>query len=130
MSIALISCGKTKRDGTHAAQDLYIGTYFKKTLAYAKKHHDQIYILSAKYGLLELDQQIESYEMKITQLSKHDRNLWGLAVTKQLRAKNIDNDEIYIYAGKPYYELLIPYLPKANIMFEGLSIGHRMKAMS
>ena len=47
-----------------------------------------------------------------------------------MRIKELDKHDIYIYAGKPYYELLIPYLPKANIMFEGLSIGHRMKAMS
>lgn len=129
MKIALISCGKAKQPGTHEAQNLYIGSYFKKVLAHAKEQCDEVYILSAKYGLLDLTQIITSYELKITQLSKANRTLWGLGIIKQLRSKELHLEEIYLYAGKPYYEPLLPYLPNKHIMFEGLSMGYRMQAM-
>lgn len=35
---------------------MYISDLFKKSLLYAKKHADNIFILSAKYGLLALDE--------------------------------------------------------------------------
>lgn len=130
MKLALISCGKAKRQGTHKAQDLYIGSYFKKTLSYAKKQCDEVYILSAKYGLLTLDQIVTSYELKITQMSKKQRNLWGVGVAKQLRAKYIHQEDIYIYAGRAYYEPLLPFLSHTTIMFEGLSMGYRMQVMT
>jgi len=130
MKIALISCGKAKQPGKHKARDLYVGTYFKTTLAYAMQQSDQIYILSAKYGLVELDQTLDSYELKITQMPKTQRKLWALGVLKQMRTKGIDTHEIDIYAGKPYYEHLLPHLQNATIMFEGLSMGYRMQAMT
>jgi hypothetical protein len=130
MIIGLISYGKKKRQGTHKARDLYIGTYFSKTLNYAQTQCEIVYILSAKYGLVELDQTIHSYELKITQLKKQERKLWALHVLKQMKDKQLVEYDIKIYAGQPYYEPLVPYLPNATVMFEGLSMGYRMQAMT
>jgi hypothetical protein len=59
----IISCVKTKLDHTAKAKDLYISDLFRKNLAYAKKMKpDHIFILSAKYGLLGLDDRIAPYE--------------------------------------------------------------------
>ena len=53
--VTLISCVKKKLDLKSKAQDLYQSPLFKKNLAYAKQiNSDEIYILSAKYGLLKL----------------------------------------------------------------------------
>lgn len=130
MKIALISCGKAKREGKHEASKLYIGSYFSKTLTYAQNHNDETYILSAKYGLISLKQELESYDLKITQLTKKQRDLWALAVAHQLREVITRQDELYVYAGAAYWNPLALYFPQAHIMFEGLSMGRRMKAMT
>jgi hypothetical protein len=62
-TIALISCGKSKRREKAPAQQLYTGALFQKSLAYARRiKSDEIYILSAHYGLVELTQEIAPYE--------------------------------------------------------------------
>ena len=55
--IVFISCVKNKNDYPCAARDMYISDLFKKSLVYAEQLTESttVYILSAKYGLLELD---------------------------------------------------------------------------
>ena len=60
--IVLIYCVKTKLDHPTKAEDLYISNLFKNYLAYARYiKPDLVFILSAKYGLLKLDEQIAPY---------------------------------------------------------------------
>jgi hypothetical protein len=40
MKIGLVSCGKGKLAGTHAARDLYTSTLFKESLKWAESHCD------------------------------------------------------------------------------------------
>ena len=57
--VTLISCVSKKLDLKSKAQDLYQSPLFKKKLAYAEQiNSDEIYILSAKYGLLKLNDDI------------------------------------------------------------------------
>jgi len=54
--IVLISCSSKKSAHKSKAKNLYISTLFRLSLAYAKKlKPDKIFILSAKYGLLNLN---------------------------------------------------------------------------
>ena len=63
-SLAVIPCGARKRAGTHAARDLYTGPYFRAALAWAESAgFDRVLILSAKHGLVGLDDQVEAYDM-------------------------------------------------------------------
>lgn len=63
-SLAIIPCGARKREGTHAARDLYTGPYFRAALAWAENGgFDQVLILSAKHGLLDLNDPVESYDV-------------------------------------------------------------------
>lgn len=78
--IAFISCVKTKQN---KAQDMYISDLFKKSLKYAKQHADKIYILSAKYGLLKLDEIIYPYEKTLNGLSEYEKKEWAYKVFKQ-----------------------------------------------
>lgn len=58
--IVLISCVSQKRSHRSKAKDLYISALFKKNLAYARRlNPDAIYILSAKYGLVDLETEID-----------------------------------------------------------------------
>ncbi len=69
MKIALISC-VSKKLTTKAkakAKELYISTLFKLSLKFAFKiKSDNIFILSAKYGLLELEDEISPYNQTLT----------------------------------------------------------------
>ena len=64
--IVFLSCGKTKAKHTCKACEMYQGDLFKKSFEYAKKLNPRkIYILSAKYKLLELDDIISPYELTL-----------------------------------------------------------------
>lgn len=62
----VIPCGAEKLTTSSKAADMYTGSMFKDALNTARGvvPDEQIFILSAKYGLLRLDQVIEPYDIK------------------------------------------------------------------
>ena len=84
MSVSFISCVKEKRKGKYKAKDLYISDFFKKSLKYCLNTHDKVYILSAKYGLLDLEDMIEDYDMTLNDFSKSQRIEWSDKVYEQM----------------------------------------------
>jgi hypothetical protein len=65
----VIPCAADKRDGAHPARDLYTSSNFRNTLAAAEAlaadEGGQVLILSALYGLVEPDEVIHSYDVKM-----------------------------------------------------------------
>lgn len=63
----IIPCGGAKLEGRHAARDLYTGQAFRMQLEAALAEVDEahVLILSAKHGLVTLDQQLDSYDVKM-----------------------------------------------------------------
>ena len=58
--IALLGCTKRKLPQKAKVKNLYQGSLFKLSLAYGEKlGYEEILVLSAKHGLLELDTEIE-----------------------------------------------------------------------
>ena len=115
MKISLIGCSKKKLVGNHLARNLYQGTLFQKSLAISERlEFDMIYILSAKYGLLELDRYVDSYEDGLTVKNKAERLSWSELVKNKLPA-----GEYYYFCGKKYWE----FLPSGSTMFQGRGIG-------
>jgi hypothetical protein len=89
---------------------------------------DKIFILSAKYGLLPLDKEIDPYNVTLINMSKEEKQRWAKTVVRQLRGEcDISHDKFYILAGKNYYEDLILYLQNYEIKMEGLKIGERIQ---
>lgn len=129
--IVLISCVKTKLDYPAKAEDLYISDLFVKNLAFAKKlKPDHIFILSAKYGLLKLNDRIAPYEKTLNQMPVHERRTWASGVISELRKYvNLDQDDFIFLAGDKYREFLLPYMRNYKIPFEGLTLGNQLKAL-
>ena len=129
--IVLISCVKTKLDHPAKAEDLYISDLFVKNLAYAKKlKPDYIFILSAKYGLVKLNDRIAPYEKTLNQMPVHERRVWASGVVSELRKyADLEQDEFIILAGEKYREFILPYMRNYKIPFEGLSFGNQLKAL-
>ena len=133
-TIALISCSKKKNRAHHpiCAKDLYCGAYYKKAYACVQRLHiDEIYILSAKYGLVHPDQQIEYYDQSLNKASSAYRKEWSTKVKKQLQdvGVNLAKDQLIILVGKKYYQYIIDRIdnPQIIIVGKGLSIGKKMQ---
>ena len=128
MDIAFISCVKLKKIGLYKAEVLYISDFFKKSLKYCQLNHDKIFILSAKYGLLNLDDQIEDYEMTLNNFSKNEKIIWSKKVFYQISKKiNID-DKLFFYVGENYRKYLLPLIKNNyEIPLKGLGIGKQLR---
>ena len=130
--IVLIGCSKSKLDHCAPARDFYQGPIFKKSLAAAEKLYPeaQIYVLSAKYGLVPIDQVICPYDETLNgKPANHIKN-WVAKVINQMKKLGIDpqNDNFIIFAGKNYRK----YLPLDNAknMFDGCKgIGDILKKL-
>lgn len=130
--VYLISCVKKKHSEPKKAEELYQSTFFKKSLAYAKKMKgDGIYILSAKHGLLHLSDVIRPYEKTLNAMPLGERKTWGENVFTQLsKVEDIDNTEFVFLAGNRYREFLLPLLPLSSVPMYGLPIGKQLKYLT
>ena len=129
--IALISCVSIKLKHPAKARDLYVSTLFKFNLKYAEKlNTDAIYILSAKYGLISLDVEVDTYELTLNTMSTDEIRLWADKVMEQIKAiTSIDETEFIFLAGNNYRKNLLPHIKYSTIPLEGLRIGEQLKRL-
>jgi len=129
VKIVLISCVSKKLDHKAPARDLYISPFFKYNLKYANKlNPDKIFILSAKYGLLDLNKEIEPYNKTLNKMSLREKQEWASLVSNDLkRVSDLDKDEFIFLAGDNYRKYLIKDLKNYSIPMKGLGIGKQLK---
>jgi hypothetical protein len=53
-TISFVACAKSKRSRPTSAGLIYDSSLFRKSLLYCLSRSDDVYILSAKYGVLNL----------------------------------------------------------------------------
>ncbi|NQU98696.1 hypothetical protein HQ533_04470 [Candidatus Woesearchaeota archaeon] len=128
-NIILISCVKKKLSYKAKAKELYISPLFKYNLRYAQSlNPDKIFILSAKYGLTNLEDSFEPYNETLNDMSRDKNKLWAEKVIKQLSKKtNIKKDLFLFLAGERYRKYLLPHLSHYKIPLQGLGIGKQLK---
>jgi hypothetical protein len=128
--VALISCTKSKRDVTSPAALLYTSTLFNKSLLYAQTIAQRTYILSAKHGLLDLQDVIDPYELSVKSLSSSERKEWATKVGDKLRQVLTSKDTVHVLAGREYYNPLVESFGsircKVSDPLRGLSLGNRV----
>ena len=129
----LIGCSKSKLDHCAPARDFYQGAIFKKSLAAARKLYPNasIYVLSAKYGLVPIDEVLCPYDETLKGKRANVIKNWAAKVIKQMGKIGIDpqNDTFIVFAGENYRK----YLPLANAtnMFAGCrGIGEILKKLN
>ncbi|MBN2385562.1 MAG: hypothetical protein JXB85_00980 [Anaerolineales bacterium] len=130
--IILISCVSKKRPYRAKAKDLYISALFRKNLAYAQRlNPDAIYILSAKYGLVDLETEIDPYDLTLNTISAELIKKWAVYVLHQLSAvADLRQDHFIFLAGMKYRKYLLPHLASYVIPLEGLPIGKQLQYLS
>lgn len=130
--IVLIACAAQKRDHAIAARNLYTSNLFQKNLTFANAlSPDAIYILSAKHGLLSLDERVEPYNETLNSKSASERRAWAKRILEQLeRVTDFQKDRFTFLAGEKYRESLLPLLPNSSVPMKGLKIGQQLKFLN
>lgn len=128
--IVCIACVSQKQTQAAPAKDLYISDWFKKALAYTEQilKPDEVFILSAKYGLLNLDEVIEPYNVTLNQFKTSEVKAWANRVLEQLQSKvDVEEDEVIFLAGERYRKFLEPAFKHSSVPMKGLGIGQQLK---
>ena len=128
MLVVCISCVKTKRRHVCRAEELYTSPLFRLSLMYARSlEPDMVFILSAKYGLLRLDDVVEPYEQTLNAMPKVERLAWADRVLAQLRSVvALESDTLVLLCGAKYREHLVPYIRHAKVPLKGMSLGQQL----
>jgi len=131
-TIIFIQCCKTKLSHKNKAANIYISPLFKKSLEYAKKLMPQaIHILSAKYGLLDLDFEIDPYNITLKNMDCKQRKEWADKILKKLNNRyDLKKDKFIFLTGILYREFLIDKISNYEIPLEGLSIGKQLQKLN
>jgi hypothetical protein len=131
MEIGLAGCTKSKRDGPSQPKELYMkSSLFRKRRKYCERHHDEWYILSAKYGLLDPDgPPIDKYDQALSDASAEEKREWGRGVAGQLQNRKLRSETLVFHAGRNYYEPVLETLeePKYELPTEGLRPGEMLQ---
>ena len=130
--VVLISCVSKKLHHKSKAQDLYVSPLFQKNLQYAKSlNPDKIFILSAKYNLLRLNDEIDPYDKTLNKMRSNEIKEWANSVLNQMeKSTDIENDEFIFLAGNNYRKFLLPHLKHYKIPMLGLSICKQLQWLS
>lgn len=127
-TVVLIACSSRKLNWKARAEDLYQGTLFRASLAWARSQApDTILVLSAKYGLVRLDEVIEPYDLTLNELPAAEVRGWSERVLLQLRSRfNPEQDRFIFLAGERYRRFLEPRLANMETPLAALRIGEQV----
>lgn len=128
--IFLISCVKHKRVSSKDSTELYTSPLLTKAIAYARSQEtDAIHILSARYGLLPLDDSIPSYNDTLNSFSRAQIRIWAHGVLESLLSMkySLEEDHYTLLASQHYRFGLIEYMRYASAPLEGMSIDQQLQ---
>lgn len=120
MTTIILGCGKRKRDRTCPAWRMYQGPVFRGALAWSLSVTalPDIYILSAKYGLIPAETLIAPYEAVMgepTQVCTRE------SVARQAAALGLDRCRpLLVNIGRPYLAVLS--LPRYDLLVEYMTV--------
>jgi hypothetical protein len=138
--IVLIACVSKKGKQKAKTRHLYKSPMFKHSLAYAESlKPDMIFILSALHHLVELDKELEPYNVTLSyvppqkrkpglhMLSSQEKKLWGAEVLRMLSEKtDLNSDQFIILSGQKYIEPIKDGLTNYVDVLNGMSLFERV----
>ena len=130
MHLALVSCGKIKRDYRCPALSMYTGELFRKASTWAGMYSDDWMILSAKYGAMDPFEEIDPYDMTLHRFNGLEIRKWSKGCLDQIMTKHHGVQVITFLAGKKYMDCMRLMLePLGIIVFSplsGMGIGKQL----
>jgi hypothetical protein len=125
--IVIVPCGGKKRSESCTAREMYTGPFHKGCMRYALTlaPPEDVYILSAKYGLLRLSDEIEPYDLRMGQVGC----VASKTVLGQARALSLETeDRVVCLGGGLYREVCKKVWPGCETPLLGVGgIGHQLK---
>lgn len=126
--LLIVPCSKIKRRLFNtSALELYDGPFFRLIRKYKPKNLD-IFVLSAKYGMIKSDMPISYYDQKMTkERAKELSGIINRDLAQYLSGKQYKN--VYINLGKIYYNALEPSMnlfKNSNVYHASGGIGLRL----
>lgn len=118
--VILVTCVKPKKNYKCAAKDLYQGDLFKQLMDFAKaKNPAKIFILSGKHHLLDLETEIEPYDVNLNHVSEEELKDWSAKVLAQLVETGCDlqNDYFYLLTNETYRRHLVTEIKQYEVPF-------------
>ncbi|MBW6425967.1 hypothetical protein KX729_31780 [Rhizobium sp. XQZ8] len=127
-TVVLIAGGKTNNDASDAAEHMYRGDLFKLSLDYARSlSPNAIFILSAKYGVLGLRDEIEAYDKSLKYMALADRRDWALRVKNRLDGlASLSEDTFVFLTGQVCGQYLTQYMTRYDCPLMGLQYGQQL----
>jgi hypothetical protein len=119
----IVSCCQSKLEGTHKAIDIYQGKAFKLIRKENLLDTVDVWILSAKLGLIHSSELISWYELKMNETR-------SVELIEQGRPNVVPTGEINIYGGKLYRDVLNSYFDKTiELIGRNRGIGDHFSAL-
>lgn len=109
-TLFLVSCVKTKGPKPAKAKDLYISPWFQKARACVEKTGCGWRVLSARYGLVDPEEEIHPYEQTLNHMGARERRQWAEQVLEDVMPCLEGIETVVFFAGKKYREYLCPVL--------------------
>lgn len=126
-SLCLVSCAADKLDRPAPAKDLYTSDLFVKTRRFVEIQDKRWFILSAKHGLVDPNEEIAPYEKTLKEMGKAARRDWAAAVLNALEPHLEGVRAVVFLAGERYREFVAPALSdrgiEVQVPMQGMRIG-------
>lgn len=133
-TVVLVSCVKSKRPHRAPARLLYTSAWFQKVRDIVEATGARWFILSARYGLVAPNAEIEPYERTLNTLGVAERRAWASAVLDKLLPELTGENRVVMFAGHRYREFLIEPLRRQGIEVEvpmaNLALGQQLAWLS
>lgn len=139
---ALLACSAGKLDRPAPARELYTGQLFRLSLQVAEALADTVLVLSAKHGVVTLDQVLAPYDLSLADLQKHQREHWGANVVTDLLRRFGVKDRASRHEGEAVGAGVLCLAPQSYVSalgfwyvrpaqpLKGLGIGQQKAALA
>lgn len=114
-TIGLVACTSKKALKPTTAADLYRSPLFEGTRWFAESRCDTWYILSAKYGLLDPEEEVLPYDESLNSMAESQKIQWAKRVYDRLVAQLNGDTRIVFLAGDQYRKYLQRHLHDIGI---------------
>ena len=113
--IVLLMCSKHKRSFVCPANEMYISERFQQSLKLARLITDnddrRILILSAKHNVLQLNDEIEPYNIDLAKMKPKTQINWGRKTAKMLSDwGDLDDNAFLLLTNSTYHNAIISHL--------------------
>ena len=133
-TVFLVSCVSQKLPHAAPARFFYCSDWFQKARALMEAGGWRWHILSAEYGLVDPNDQLQPYDRRLHDMGVKERFEWSDWIVNTLHLQYLGEDHVdyAVLAGKVYRKWLVPKLTylggaTARVPMQGLGIGEQKR---